>query len=150
MHFSRVIFAPTELKLLKWGTRRVIMTLPSVTTLPTGTTTARIIDDSGFFRGSRQPERQRHRQPVGTQSGIVELFFPNSPFSPLMTNIAGLGGTNVTCIEAIPRRARSVWNNSTNLTGVGKFSRLRHPRYLFSLTQNATRQPQRYYRLHWP
>lgn len=74
-------------------------------------------------------------------------YVTNSPFL-LMTNVAGLGGTNVTfALSNAPAGSFSV-EYSTNLVNwfcLGPAT----PRYLFTDT-NAPALPQRHYRLRWP
>ncbi|HWD92130.1 MAG TPA: LamG-like jellyroll fold domain-containing protein [Verrucomicrobiae bacterium] len=80
-------------------------------------------------------------------NAVYSNYLPNSPWL-LMTNIAGLGQTNVSfALSNSPLGAYSV-EVSTNLTDwqlLGPAT----PRYLFTDT-NAPAAPQRYYRLHYP
>jgi hypothetical protein len=66
----------------------------------------------------------------------------------LMTNVAGVGGTNVTF--ALPNAAEGAYGveYSTNLS-TWQLLGPALPRYLF-IDTNAPGQPQRYYRLRWP
>ena len=74
-------------------------------------------------------------------------YLPTSPWL-LMTNVAGLGGTNVTfALSNSTAGAFSVeyTTNFTNWYFLGPAT----PRYLFTDT-DAAASPQRYYRLRWP
>ena len=78
---------------------------------------------------------------------VYAAYLPTSPWL-LITNVAGLGGTNVTfALEGSPLGAYTV-EYSTNLTDwlpLGPAT----PRYGFTDT-NAPTLPQRHYRLRWP
>lgn len=78
---------------------------------------------------------------------VLANYFPNGPFLQ-MTNVAGLGGTNVTFALTNSLAGAFSVEYSTNLTNwqlLGPAT----PRYLFTDT-NAPAVPQRYYRLRWP
>ena len=78
---------------------------------------------------------------------VLSNYWPNSPWL-YMTNVAGLGGTNVTfALTNNPAGAFSV-EYSTNLVD-WYFLGPAIPRYLFTDT-NAPAEPQRFYRLRWP
>ena len=74
-------------------------------------------------------------------------YLPNSPWL-FMTNMAGLGGTNVTFALANSALGAYTVEYSTNLTGWQPLGPAT-PRYLFTDT-NAPAVPQRYYRLVYP
>ncbi len=78
---------------------------------------------------------------------VLSNYFPTSPFLQ-MTNVAGLGGTNVTF--ALTNSLAGAFNveYTTNLVN-WLFLGPATPRYLFTDT-NAPAVPQRYYRLRWP
>lgn len=78
---------------------------------------------------------------------VLSNYFPNSPFL-YMTNVAGLGGTNVTFALTNSLAGAYSVEFSTNLVD-WYFLGPAIPRYLFTDT-NATALPQRYYRLRWP
>jgi Concanavalin A-like lectin/glucanases superfamily/FG-GAP-like repeat len=78
---------------------------------------------------------------------VLSNYFPNSPFL-LMTNVAGLGGTNVTFALSNSTAGAFSVEYSTNLTS-WQFLGPATPRYLFTDT-NAPAGPQRFYRLRWP
>lgn len=84
----------------------------------------------------------------GTELNAVQTnYFANSPYL-LMTNVAGLGGTNVTfALSNYTAGAFSV-EYTTNLMDWQSLGPAT-PRYLFTDT-NAPAVPQRYYRLRWP
>ena len=74
-------------------------------------------------------------------------YLTNSPWL-YMTNVAGLGGTNVTfALSNAPAVSLTVQFSTdlVNWTNLGSAS----PRYLFTDT-NAPAVPQRYYRLRYP
>ena len=78
---------------------------------------------------------------------VLSDYFPYSPFLS-MTNVAGLGGTNVTFALTNSVAGAFSVEYSTNLVDwlyLGPAT----PRYLFTDT-NAPALPQRYYRLRWP
>jgi hypothetical protein len=72
------------------------------------------------------------------------------PFSPwlYMTNVAGLGGTNVTFALTNSLAGAFSVEVTTNLMD-WQFLGPATPRYEFTDT-NAPAQPQRHYRLRWP
>jgi hypothetical protein len=78
---------------------------------------------------------------------ILSNYFPNSPFLQ-MTNVAGLGGTNVTFALTNSFAGAFSVEYTTNLVD-WYFLGPATPRYLFTDT-NAPAIPQRYYRLSWP
>ena len=78
---------------------------------------------------------------------LLTNYFPNSPFL-YMTNVAGLGGTNVTFALTNSLAGAFSVEYSTNLAD-WYFLGPATPRYLFTDT-NAPAIPQRYYRLRWP
>ena len=78
---------------------------------------------------------------------VLSNYFPYSPFL-LMTNVAGLGGTNVTFALSNSVAGSYSVEYSTDLTD-WQFLGPATPQYLFTDT-NAPAQPQRYYRLRWP
>lgn len=78
---------------------------------------------------------------------VLSNYFPNSPWLYL-TNVAGLGGTNVTFALSNSTAGAFSVEYTTNLSNwylLGPAT----PRYLFTDT-NAPGQPQRSYRLRWP
>jgi hypothetical protein len=78
---------------------------------------------------------------------VLSDYFPYSPFLS-MTNVAGLGGSNVTFALTNSVAGAFSVEYSTNLADwlyLGPAT----PRYLFTDT-NAPALPQRYYRLRWP
>lgn len=78
---------------------------------------------------------------------VLANYFPNSPWLHL-TNVAGLGGTNVTFALSNSLVGAFSVEYTTNLTDwlpLGPAT----PRYQFTDT-NAPASPQRYYRLRWP
>ncbi len=78
---------------------------------------------------------------------VLSNYFANSPLL-LMTNVAGLGGTNVSFSLSNSTAGSFSVLYSTNLTD-WQFLGPAIPRYLF-IDTNAPAQPQRYYRLQWP
>jgi hypothetical protein len=78
---------------------------------------------------------------------VLANYFPNSPFLQ-MTNVAGLGGSNVTFTLSNSTAGAFSVEYSANLTN-WFFLGPATPRYLFTDT-NAPTNPQRYYRLRWP
>lgn len=78
---------------------------------------------------------------------VLSNYFPNSPFLQ-MTNVAGLGGTNVTFALSNSTAGAFSVEYSTNLSNWFLLGPAL-PRYLFTDT-NAPAPPQRYYRLRWP
>ena len=78
---------------------------------------------------------------------VLANYFPNSPFLQ-MTNVAGLGGTNVTFTLSNSTAGAFSVEVTTNLVN-WNFLGPATPRYLFTDT-NAPVNPQRYYRLRWP
>jgi len=78
---------------------------------------------------------------------ILTNYFAYSPFLQ-MTNVAGLGGTNVTFALTNDFAGAFSVEYTTNLLD-WLFLGPATPRYLFTDT-NAPAQPQRYYRLRWP
>ena len=74
-------------------------------------------------------------------------YLQTSPFLQ-MTNVAGLGGTNVTFALSNSLNGAYGVEYSTNLTNWTLLGPAR-PRYLFTDT-NAPANPQRSYRLRWP
>lgn len=83
----------------------------------------------------------------GELNTVLSNYFPNSPFLQ-MTNVAGLGGTNVTFgLSNATTGAFSV-EVTTNLLD-WLFLGPATPRYEFTDT-NAPAIPQRFYRLRWP
>jgi len=79
--------------------------------------------------------------------GVLANYFATSPWL-YMTNVAGLGGTNVTFALTNDLTGAFSVEYSTNLTD-WSFLGPAIPRYLFTDT-NAPVEPQRYYRLRWP
>jgi hypothetical protein len=78
---------------------------------------------------------------------VLSNYWPSSPWLSL-TNLAGLGTSNVTfALTSSTAGAFSV-EASTNLTG-WEYLGPATPRYEFRDT-NAPTEPQRYYRLRWP
>jgi hypothetical protein len=78
---------------------------------------------------------------------ILERYWPNSPWL-LMTNMAGLGGTNVTFSLTNSLAGAFSVEYSTNLIDWNLLGPAT-PRYQFT-DLNAPSLPQRYYRLRWP
>ena len=78
---------------------------------------------------------------------LLADFFSSSPFLQ-MTNVAGLGGTNVTFALTNSLAGAFSVEFTTNLVD-WYFLGPATPRYLFTDT-NAPAVPQRYYRLRWP
>jgi hypothetical protein len=78
---------------------------------------------------------------------VLSNYFPNSPFLQ-MTNVAGLGGTNVTFALSNSTAGAFSVEYTTNLAD-WFFLGPATPRYLFTDT-NAPAIPQRFYRLRWP
>ena len=78
---------------------------------------------------------------------VLSNYFPTSPWLYL-TNVAGLGGTNVTFALNNSVAGDFSVEYTTNLAD-WYFLGPAIPRYLFTDT-NAPAVPQRYYRLHWP
>ena len=78
---------------------------------------------------------------------VLSNYFPNSPFLR-MTNVAGLGGTNVTFALSNSTAGAFGVEYTTNLMD-WLFLGPATPRYEFTDT-NAPTNPQRYYRLRWP
>jgi len=78
---------------------------------------------------------------------VLSNYFPHSPFLQ-MTNVAGLGGTNVTFALSNSFVGAFSVEFTTNLVD-WYFLGPATPRYLFTDT-NAPAQAQRYYRLRWP
>lgn len=78
---------------------------------------------------------------------VLSNYFPNSPFLQ-MTNVAGLGGTNVTFALTNSLAGAFSVEYTTNLVD-WYFLGPATPRYLFTDT-NAPAEPLRYYRLRWP
>jgi len=80
-------------------------------------------------------------------NAVLANYWPNSPWLR-MTNVAGLGGTNVTFTLSNSTAGAFSVEYTTNLSNwflLGPAT----PRYLFTDT-NAPTNPQRYYRLRWP
>jgi hypothetical protein len=80
-------------------------------------------------------------------SAVLTNYYPASPWL-LMTNVAGLGGTNVTFALLNAGAQSFTVEYTTNFTAwypLGPAT----PRYLWTDT-NAPALPQRYYRLRWP
>jgi hypothetical protein len=80
-------------------------------------------------------------------NSVLSNYFPYSPWLYL-TNVAGLGGTNVTFALSNSTAGAFSVEYSTNLFD-WHFLGPATPRYLFTDT-NAPAVPQRYYRLRWP
>lgn len=78
---------------------------------------------------------------------VLANYLPTSPFLQ-MTNVAGLGGTNVTFALSNSTAGAFSVEVTTNLVD-WNFLGPATPRYLFTDT-NAPTNPQRYYRLRWP
>ncbi|HHY86160.1 MAG TPA: hypothetical protein GYA07_11620 [Verrucomicrobia bacterium] len=78
---------------------------------------------------------------------VLSNYFANSPFLQ-MTNVAGLGGTNVTFALTNDLSGAFSVEFSTDLAD-WHFLGPAMPCYVFTDT-NAPAQPQRYYRLRWP
>ncbi|HTY86701.1 MAG TPA: FG-GAP-like repeat-containing protein [Candidatus Acidoferrum sp.] len=78
---------------------------------------------------------------------VLSNYFPYSPWL-YMTNVAGLGGTNVTFALSNSTAGAFSVEYTTNLAD-WHFLGLATPRYLFTDT-NAPAVPQRFYRLRWP
>jgi hypothetical protein len=78
---------------------------------------------------------------------VLANYFANSPWLQ-MTNVAGLGETNVTFTLSNSLAGAFSVEVSTNLSD-WQFLGPATPRYDFTDT-NALTQPRRYYRLHWP
>jgi len=78
---------------------------------------------------------------------VLSNYFPNSPFLQI-TNVAGLGGTNVTFALTNSLAGTFSVEFSTNLFD-WLFLGPATTRYEFTDT-NAPAEPQRYYRLRWP
>ena len=78
---------------------------------------------------------------------VLADYYPNSPFLAL-TNVAGLGGTNVTFGVSNSVAGSFSVQYSTDLVNWFYLGPA-NPRYLFSDT-NAPAVPQRYYRLTYP
>ncbi len=80
-------------------------------------------------------------------SAVLANYWPNSPWLK-MTNVAGVGGTNVTFALTNSVTGAFTVEYTTNLTdwfSLGPAT----PRYLFNDT-NAPANPRRYYRLRYP
>jgi hypothetical protein len=80
-------------------------------------------------------------------NSVLANYFPTSPWLQ-MTNVAGLGGTNVTFALTNSVAGAFSVEYSTNLANWNYLGPA-IPRYLFTDT-NAPAIPQRYYRLRWP
>jgi hypothetical protein len=80
-------------------------------------------------------------------NSVLANYFPTSPWLQ-MTNVAGLGGTNVTFALTNSVAGAFSVEYSTNLANWNYLGPA-IPRYLFTDT-NAPALPQRYYRLRWP
>lgn len=78
---------------------------------------------------------------------VLSNYWPNSPWL-FMTNVAGLGGTNVTFALSNSLAGAYSVEYSTDLVN-WYYLGPAIPRYLFSDT-NAPAIPQRFYRLSWP
>jgi hypothetical protein len=78
---------------------------------------------------------------------VLSNYFSSSPWL-YMTNVAGLGGTNVTFALSNSLAGAFSVESTTNLVD-WQFLGPATPRYLFTDT-NAPAIPQRYYRLRWP
>ncbi len=78
---------------------------------------------------------------------VLSNYFPTSPFLKI-TNVAGLGGTNVTFALTNSLEGAFSVEYSTNLAN-WYFLGPATPRYFFTDT-NTPAGPQRYYRLRWP
>lgn len=78
---------------------------------------------------------------------VLSNYFPYSPWLQL-TNVAGLGETNVTFALSNSTAGAFSMEMSTNLADWDYLGPAT-PRYEFTDT-NAPAQPQRYYRLSWP
>lgn len=78
---------------------------------------------------------------------VLSNYFPYSPWLYL-TNVAGLGKTNVTFALSNSLEGAYSVLMSTNLAD-WEYLGLATPRYEFTDT-NAPAIPQRFYRLHWP
>jgi hypothetical protein len=83
----------------------------------------------------------------GELQTVLSNYFPYSPWLR-MTNVAGLGGTNVTFALTNAIAGAFSVEYTTNLAD-WQFLGPATPRYLFNDT-NAPALPQRYYRLRWP
>lgn len=103
-------------------------------------------------------QAQTTNQPPGDLNGdgivdqseldtVLANYYPTSPWLYL-TNVAGLGGTNVTFALTNSTAGAFSVEYSTNLAD-WYFLGPATPRYLFNDT-NAQTTPQRYYRLRWP
>ena len=115
-------------KLLQWDAP-VFLTSVSLPMLPVGDYNANgVIDQSEL-------------------NNVLSNFWPSSPWLQ-MTNLAGLGGSNVTFVLSNSTAGAFSVEYSTNLID-WYFLGPAIPRYLFDDT-NAPLQPQRYYRLRWP
>ncbi len=80
-------------------------------------------------------------------NSVLSNYWPSSPWL-YMTNVAGLGGTNVTFALSNSTAGAFSVQYTTNFTN-WQFLGPAIPRYLFTDT-NAPALPQRYYRLRWP
>jgi hypothetical protein len=80
-------------------------------------------------------------------NAVLASYWPDSPWL-YMTNVAGLGGTNVTFALNDSLAGSFSVEVTTNLMD-WQFLGSATPRYEFTDT-NAPAQPQRYYRLRWP
>ena len=95
------------------------------------------------FAESRRPT---HIAETLSRLPAVPVF--HSPTGLQMTNVAGLGGTNVTFTLSNSTAGAFTVEYTTNLFD-WQFLGPATPRYLFTDT-NAPITPQRYYRLRWP
>ena len=78
---------------------------------------------------------------------VLSNYFPTSPWL-YMTNVAGLGGTNVTFALTNSLEGAFSVEYTTNFS-IWQFLGPAIPRYEFNDT-NAPTLPARYYRLRWP
>ena len=106
------------------------------------------IDDSEF--ANALASLNLNGNGIVTQSNLDVVLANYWPYSPwlAMTNVAGLGGTNVTFALSNSVAGAFSVEYSTNLVD-WQFLGLATQRYLFTDT-NAPASSQRYYRLRWP
>ena len=120
--------AEVTVKVLQWAAPLIIVPL-NVTSLPVGDYNGNGVLDENEM------------------NAVLTNYFANSPWL-YMTNVAGLGGTNVTFALSNSLAGAFSVEYTTNLSNwflLGPAT----PRYLFTDT-NAPAIPQRYYRLRWP
>jgi hypothetical protein len=118
----------TIVKVLQWEAPPIIVPL-AVTSLPAGDSNGNGVLDEDEL------------------NAVLANYFTNSPWL-MMTNVAGLGGTNVTFALTNDLAGAFSVEYTTNLVD-WYFLGPATPRYLFTDT-NAPTLPQRHYRLRWP